>query len=168
MEKSLAEQTVLKVKTSAEEREEVAARLAVHQESRSALGKKLGLDVGMPNEMAQLSNGQLTAVRDDLGLLLDTRLYASRKCSDCYARGLQYKIVHVPAHQARQLIADDPRNEMVLTQTAPGKWISRRAEMCWCAKSKHARLHEQFAGLLIKNRLAIRVEGMKGSRYDLL
>lgn len=174
-----AEQTVLHPDQLANELEaEVAteqaareAKLAVHQERRSALAKTMGLDVGPPNEKVQLANGAVVEGRDDFGLLKDDVRYASKNCNHCYGRGVVVTSVPVAMDRALRLIADNPANEALLHQAKPGKYTARKASMCICAQRRFTKKREEFLKLLVREGLAevtgVRVDG-RGNRSEVI
>jgi hypothetical protein len=140
--------------------------LSVHQESRSAIGSRMGLDIGPPNEAVMLATGKLAQARDALGLKLDPMIYASRKCSHCYGRGTVILVKHVPIAVALKLIKDNPANEALLHQREPGKYHTRQAEKCGCVQRRYTQRYTEFAEALVKAGLAKRNSTQK--RYDLV
>lgn len=146
----------------------------LHQERRSELGKTLKLDVGPPSELVILANGQPAEARDILGMVLDPTRYASRKCGECYGRGMQTVINHITDERAKQLIAENPTNETFLNQTSPGKWHEKLVRMCACAQRRYRNAYAQFGALLVKEKLAktvgVRIEGdgYRTTIYELL
>lgn len=131
-----------------------AEKVALHQDARSAVGKKLGLDVGTPSEVVRLANSQMVEGRDYIGLALDTRLYAKRDCSWCYGRGTVTMSKPVPIATALSLVKENPANEALLHQSSPGKYITREATMCTCAKKGYRKKHAMLANALVQAGLA--------------
>lgn len=145
---------------------------AFRQAKRSELGKMMGLDVGPPSEMVILANGQHAEGRDYLGMALDTRLYAKKKCNTCYGRGTVTMSTPIATATALSLIAENPANEALLHQRELGKYSARSAVMCSCAKHRYRKLHAQFANSLVKSKLAtfngsVRVD-KDGHRQDVI
>ena len=130
--------------TPPEEPPKVEVDLALHQEQRSALGKQMGLDVGPPNEKVVLANSRVTNLRDGLGILLDARVYASRKCNTCYGCGVVTATTHVSDADAKKMLAQNPANEALLHEREPGKYDVRTARMCNCSRKRYDKLHDAF------------------------
>jgi hypothetical protein len=122
-----------------------------HQNRRSELGKAMGLDVGAPNEMVEL-DGVTQSARDDVGLLLDTKLYAKSSCSTCYGRGIVTVSKPVGTLAARKLI--ERGHDRYIHESKPGKYSERVARMCECARSRYQKLKDKFIDKLVSENLA--------------
>jgi len=131
-----------------------AERLAVHQERRSEIGRRMKLDVGIPGERAILANGQESDVRDYIGMALDPLLYVNRKCNKCLARGTETIVKYLTPAQAKKAIADDPKNELFISEREPGKFEYRELRSCICSKRRYKKAHALFADALVKAELA--------------
>lgn len=132
-----------------------------NQSQRSDLGKRLGLDVGPPNERAELANGNTAEVRDDLGLLLEPKLYANRKCNLCYGRGIVIKHQPIAAETAKKMIAKDPVNEALIHEKGD-RYALRHTETCGCIRRRYTKAYDTLVVELVKAKLAT----LTGSRFD--
>lgn len=147
--------------------EEAIDPIGAKQDLRSAVGAKLGLDIGKPNELKKLDGVQEPVqVRDALGMLLDTQHYAKRSCNECQGRGVIVLIKHVPDAEAKRFIKDKPESEAFLFQREPGKWYTRESVTCGCVKRRYEKQYEAFAKALVKAGLAKHNVAQK--RYELV
>lgn len=150
----------------AAKREAEKQRLAVHQERRSEIGKQFGLDVGTPNETAVLADGKEHAVRDAFGLLMDPTLYASKKCNDCYGRGVVFKVTPLSAQFVKMHLEKQPEDEIYIQQSKPGSYYTRGAQKCACVQRRYDKKRIEFAEALVKADLA--VKNMMAKQYELV
>jgi len=129
-------------------------------EKRIALGKKLGLNVGSPLDTTMLVDGSTIEVRDDLGLLLDSTLYAKSKCNQCYGRG--YLVTQKPLSAdevGKMQSAGDARYICTHQKRGPGhvlRNVSVETARCSCAVTQYTKAVTRFQEALLKEGLAVR------------
>jgi hypothetical protein len=110
-----------------------------------------------------MNNGQPARLRDELGLRLDTRLYAKSSCKDCHGRGTLTLVTHVPMTKALALVKENPANEALLFQNRKGGYEAKDSTMCGCAKRRYQRVYGEFGDALVKANLATIERDDKGT-----
>ena len=107
-----------------------------------------------PNEAIRLANGSVVQGRDALGLLLDTQKYASKKCSNCYGRGIVTLVKPVAKEAVEKYLEKHPENDGLFHQKEPGKYTTSQSTQCGCMRKKYIASYNAFANALVANNLA--------------
>lgn len=107
-----------------------------------------GYDLGPPKEEVTI-NGATVVLRDGLGMKLDPLLYAKKKCSTCFGRGVVTQVHPVNRVRAELAIASNPANATKLHQKKEGHYHEKTQHTCGCAsvryKAKHSMLGQALA-----------------------
>jgi hypothetical protein len=81
-------------------------------EARVEIGATLKLNVGPPKETLRSPEGKpAMMIRDDMGLLIDPKLYAKRRCNSCGGNGVFriYNAVKIPGAKGKNNMQTEMR-----------------------------------------------------------
>lgn len=124
-----------------------------NQLEREKLGAELGFTICKPNQKAVLANGDEVSVSDEIGLSLDPKAFANRKCKTCNGEGIITTVL--PIDKRNPVLKSKLASEM-LTQDKPGKFSVRETSVCVCATVRRTRAQNTLMAAFVARGLATR------------
>lgn len=86
------------------------------------LGRRLKLDVAKPHQkLINHATGESYQIRDEVGLLLDPKLYAKRNCNLCGGEGMLRKRLPVNTEQLAKMVESDPSAKNLVHENTKGR-----------------------------------------------
>lgn len=138
-------------------------------QKRLEIAEGMRLNVGEPNEYAQLPNGENVRLRDDLGLCMDPMTYASKNCSTCSGRGTYVQRVHVPNHIVLKMVAQNAANEALFEKDMKNnamRYFQRVMKPCGCAHRRYSQRRDEFGKAIVAAGLAERVQSNENAEVS--